>query len=213
MNENALAPLPALLDSGALTLTGLQLDDPDMAFERYEAIGRFLGALGDAAKWAIGDWLLFGEKVYGERYAQAALATGRSEGTLQDYLRVALRVARRRRREDLSWWHHRVVAGLEPADQRNWLERAAANGWTTRDLGEQVSADSRGAPDPPTTLPAPPSVLTREEMRAASDVLDQSHLRDTKVAGKLRAAAGGGALVSEQSGRKPCPNCMGTGYL
>ncbi len=211
MSSAALAPLPGLLDSGALTLTGLRLDDADMPFERYEAIGRFLGALGDASKWAIGDWLLFGEKVYGESYAQAAAATGRSEGSLLDYLRVAMRVARRRRRDDLTWQHHRLIAALEPTQQRRWLERAARNGWSTRELREQVSADSRSETGP-AVLPAPPSVATREELRAAAEVLDQSHLRDTKIAGKLRAAASGGALVSEQPDREPCPHCGGTGY-
>jgi putative SOS response-associated peptidase YedK len=39
-----------------------------------------------------------------------------------------------RRREVLSWSHHREVAALPPAEQDEWLDRAEAEKWDRNDL-------------------------------------------------------------------------------
>jgi hypothetical protein len=137
--------LVQLEQTGKLTRTRLDLSGVDLTYEQYESIGVMLGALRDTSAWALGDWLIFGEGTYGEKYAQAAEATGRSKSTLTDWYRVAMFVAPNRRREDLTWSHHRLVAKLSPREQRSWLTKAANNGWTREELAGQM--DSGGSSD------------------------------------------------------------------
>ena len=64
--------LAALEASGWISSTALVIDQPDLPYERYEAVGVLLGRFGSAIKFWIGDWLLYGEAIYGERAAQAS---------------------------------------------------------------------------------------------------------------------------------------------
>lgn len=75
--------------------------------------------------WWIGDALAFGERKYGETYAQAVEATGYKADTVKQAAYVARHVAPEDRQCELTFSHHQVVAGLEPEDQRRWLEAAA----------------------------------------------------------------------------------------
>lgn len=157
----AISPLPEVPDQQTTAVTiahlrdagvlgdcyadfGLVLDgrDVDADFDRYESIGRFLAASHDAARWWIADWLTFGEGAFGERFFQAAEATGLSESTLVDYARVSLRVPRSRRRSDLHFSHHREVAKLDPDAQEYWLQRAADRSLSTRELREEIEAQN-----------------------------------------------------------------------
>jgi len=133
--------LVALEKQGKLTATRLDLSGVDLTFDQYEALGRMLGTLRDMSAWALGDWLIFGEGTYGDKYAQAAEATGRSKGTLADYLRVAMFVSPARRREELSWSHHRQVAKLSPKEQRAWLAKAVAQRWSVEEFSGMLKAD------------------------------------------------------------------------
>lgn len=90
--------------------------------------------------WAIGDWILAGEKLYGERAAQGVEATGRSKATLQEYARVAQRFPPPRRRLILSFSHHQLVAAREPEEQEEWLDRAEANRWSKEELHGMLRA-------------------------------------------------------------------------
>ena len=66
--------------------------------------------------------------------AQGIEATGRQKSTLVEYARVSSKVARSRRRAGLPWFHHKLVAALEPEEQSEWLDRAEANGWSSEEL-------------------------------------------------------------------------------
>lgn len=48
-----------------------------------------------------------------------------------------------RRRVELSWSHHQVVAALESPEQDAWLDRAEAGRWTTAELRGQVREPRR----------------------------------------------------------------------
>jgi hypothetical protein len=76
-----------------------------------------LGEIGRACQWWIGDWLNYGERAYGEKYAQGMAATGYELQTLTNMAWVAARVEISRRREILSWSHHAEVAALESDEQ------------------------------------------------------------------------------------------------
>jgi N6-adenosine-specific RNA methylase IME4 len=66
---------------------------------------------------------------------------------------VASRVETSRRREVLSWSHHKEVAALEPAEQDAWLDRAEAEGWTRMDLRSAIKR-GRVLAAPAASLPA-----------------------------------------------------------
>lgn len=108
----------------------------DLPYVMWEEDGVVLGQMEKAVQWWIGDWLNFGEQAYGEKYSQALEETGLSYSALSHYAWVAARVCTRV--QTLSWSHHRAVAGLEPDEQREWLEKAGEQNWSKRDLEKQL---------------------------------------------------------------------------
>jgi hypothetical protein len=159
-DTDLLGVVKLLGESGAVTPTALTLTDPSPDFDRIEALARMLGRLHDASKWWVADLLLYAEATFGEQASQVADATGRSPETLRRWLCVAERVPPVRRRTKLSFTHHELVAGCEAAEQREWLDRAEANGWSSRDLHGMLH---------PEELPARSSIaeLVRELVAAA----------------------------------------------
>lgn len=139
MNEIVATPskgiqlLAELEASGAITATSLSLP-PDLPFDQYEALMTMFGQLHRTSAWLIGDGLNFGERVYGETYAQAATATGLSNGTLVNYASVCAHIPRSRRRPNVPFSTHAEVAYLDPDEQNEWLDQAAANKWTKAEL-------------------------------------------------------------------------------
>lgn len=122
---------PDLLKSDyfRITRTGLQVDgEPTCA--HWAAFGAALARAEGAVHWWIGDWLNYGEQKYGEKYAQALDGTGFAYQTLRADAYVASRIELLRRRNNLSWSHHREVAALEPAEQDAMLDLAEKEGLT-----------------------------------------------------------------------------------
>jgi hypothetical protein len=117
----------------AIDATGLQVTG-NLRFDDWERVGAHLGALRDLTSWALGDWIIAGEALFGERAAQGVEATGRSKATLLEYARVARQVPRSRRRPGLSFTHHQLLAAKAPAEQVEWLDRAEANRWSVEEL-------------------------------------------------------------------------------
>ena len=138
--EEAVQLLLALEQAGAVTPTSLQLTDPEMSYERYDALGVFLGRMKRWTSWAIGDWLNFGEGVYGERFAQAAANTHLSEQTLLHYQFVAREIPEARREVSVAFGAHALVARMEPREQSRWLKQAAKKGWGERELRDAIKA-------------------------------------------------------------------------
>lgn len=91
--------------------------DADTPYEEWsKALGRLQNA--DAAmRWWMGDALLFGERKYGEMYAQAVHETPYENQTLRKSVYVAGRFELFRRRNNLSFKHHQEVASLGDAAQ------------------------------------------------------------------------------------------------
>ena len=129
--------------AGAITATSLTLP-PDLPFDRYEALMAMFGQLHRTSAWLIGDGLNYGERVYGETYAQAAEATGLSRGALINYASVCSHIPKSRRRATVPFSTHMEVAYLEPAEQKEWLDKAAANRWTKEELRAARKASTDG---------------------------------------------------------------------
>lgn len=131
-----------------LSAIGLKLTDPDLPFARFEELCFMLGRFHEAVRFAIGDAILIGEKLYGEEAFQAFESLHLSEDGRREYLRVSERVPRSRRRKDLSWSHHRAVASLPPVEQKEWLKRASEEGLSHHEMRDAL----RNGAEPRQTL-------------------------------------------------------------
>lgn len=174
--------LASLERLGAATPTSLDLP-VDMSYERYEALGVALGRAHRTVTWMIGDWINFGERAYGEKYAQAVEATNMTPETLMNYASIARKVPRERRRPELPFSVHALVAPLEPRDQTEWLDQAVENEWTRVELRDRL----RGKP--PTPIPQPSEETLEEACRFLIDTAQ---------------AMGDGFLVRDSAFRQLC---------
>ena len=125
-------------ESWDLSAIGLRLTDPDLPYEDFERLCFMLGGIHGAVRFAIGDAIRLGEELYGEECQQAFELLNLSEEGRLEYVRVATRVPRSRRRKDLSWSHHRAVAALPPPEQKEWLKRASEEGLSHHALREEL---------------------------------------------------------------------------
>ncbi len=121
---------------GRVSTVGLDLPD-DLSFEQWNGIGAALQGVGRSVQWWIGDWLRYGERRYGEMYAQAIEETGRSYDNLRTAKAVAERIQFDRRRSNLSFGHHAEVAFRDDADEL--LDLAEQRDFSVRDLRAEVS--------------------------------------------------------------------------
>lgn len=140
MTEAALATPTPMEQYAELTESSLTLR-AETPIEAWQEIGQSLGRFGRSVKWLVGDWLVQGEALYGERYAQGMDVTGYQYQTLMNLASVASKIAPEHRRPDLSHAHHAEVAKFKtPAEQAHWLEKAAAEKLTVKDLRQQIRA-------------------------------------------------------------------------
>ena len=140
---------PAVKEDWDLSAIGLRLSDPDLPLERFTELCWLLGRFHEAVRFAIGDAILFGEKMYGEESYQAFEELHLSEDGRREYLRVSERVPRSIRRRDLSWSHHRAVAALskigldgkempDRVAQKEWLKRASEEGMSHHEMRDAL---------------------------------------------------------------------------
>jgi hypothetical protein len=124
---------PAQPSTAALTTTSWS-PPGDLPVGDWIEQGRWLGAVGRASGWWIGDWIRYGNGRYGEKYGEAARLTGYDPQSLMNMAYVAGRYEPSRRREGLSFSHHAELAALSAADQELWLDRIEAGQLSVRAL-------------------------------------------------------------------------------
>lgn len=133
--------LPEGTDYGAAGLTlpaGLDVDTWRAVLARLGAEYGRADKATQKAKWALGDALAYGEdRKYGETYKLAAEATGLTVPYLYNLASVSKKVARDRRRPELSWRHHRNVADQPSEVQEELLARAASGNWSSDKLQDE----------------------------------------------------------------------------
>lgn len=100
----------------------------------WASAGRRIGVVGRCVQWLLGDWSVYGNEKFGERYSRASKITGYDPQTLMNMVYVASRFPISRRRENLSWSHHEALAALEPDEQDSWLDQAEGHRWSVADL-------------------------------------------------------------------------------
>ena len=139
---------PIHLGPFTLTREGLTiLGEPSQA--EWQGVGVFCAHVQSASSWWLVDWLSYGESrvEWEDAIDQAISLTGLSISTLR-HIRMARRVDPCRRRHDLDLSKHLEVSGLPPEQQTAWLNEAATEGWTTRELRHQIRASHQDALTP-----------------------------------------------------------------
>lgn len=126
---------PMTIGCYTLTETGLQVAGRP-SWREHEAVGEFIRRAVKASNWWLADWLAYGDSRvdWKMRLEQAIDATGYAEKTLKNARYVGLHVHPSRRRDDVEFGLHAEVAALPPEDQERWLDRAATEGWSVREL-------------------------------------------------------------------------------
>ncbi|MFI1074880.1 LmbU family transcriptional regulator [Streptomyces puniciscabiei] len=111
-----------------LTIRGI------VPIDTWRELGEEIFRISESSTWWLGDWLLYGQDKYPERYKKAIAETALDYQTLRNYAWIARRFEPSRRREGLSFQHHVEVAAL-PADQQDlWLDRAQQLNWSRNEL-------------------------------------------------------------------------------
>jgi len=106
----------------------------NLPVEEWKRIGLRIGAISESSVWWLGDWLVYGQRTYPDRYQRAIKETELDYQTLRNYAWVAGRFQAGRRRHTLSFQHHAEVAALPPPDQDKWLDKAERLKWSRNQL-------------------------------------------------------------------------------
>lgn len=139
-----------LHDSVKTRRLGIHLPD-HLAFTAWKEVGEQLAIVTDSSAWWLGDWLVFGESHFADRYRAALTATTLDYQTLRNYAWVARRFPMSRRRDALSFQHHAEVAALPDKDQDLWMDRALQHDWSKSRLRREIRAArsaALGVPQP-----------------------------------------------------------------
>ena len=125
------------------TRTGLVLP-PRLPLDAWKEIGTELSVLWDSSTWWQGDWLVYGQDRYPDRYQRALEESGLDYQTLRNYAWVARRFPPERRRAGLSMQHHAEVASLPEEEQDRWLDRAEKEKWSRNRLRRALQEHEAG---------------------------------------------------------------------
>jgi len=130
--------------------TGLQIAD-GVSVEEWQAFGKHIHMMETSIQWIIGDWLAYGERVYGKTYQDVSELTGYSYETLRNLVWVARQFNLSYRYDKLSHTHHQkaLLACSGDADiAHQWLERASEGGWSVKRMLDEIEGLP---PTPPPT--------------------------------------------------------------
>ncbi len=131
-----------------LTTVGVELPE-DLDTDEWIELFTIANRLLDTVQWLIGDLIRHASMVWGESYKRIAEITGYKEQTLRAYAYVASNVDLLTRVNKLSFSHHRIVASLDTAEeQAHWLNQAIDNGWSSKQLAEEIRKSADKKPEP-----------------------------------------------------------------
>ena len=142
--------LPAqIFDDRALIL------EEGIDLETWTRLGETLQRFATGHQWWVGDWLIYGEKHFGEEHAQAVGLGGVDYKTLMNWRWVASKIPPEIRRADVLWSIHRAVAELDDLEVMDRvLEEARMQMLTYREAVALVKAEQ--VPELPAGPSSPP---------------------------------------------------------
>ncbi|MGW3350250.1 LmbU family transcriptional regulator [Nonomuraea rubra] len=109
-----------------------------MSIEAWKKVGQQIWRISDSSTWWLGDWLVYGQRRFPDRYQRAIEETSLDYQTLRNYAWVARKFSPGRRRASLSLQHHAEVAALPEPLQDEWLDRAQELGWSRNRLRAHI---------------------------------------------------------------------------
>ena len=127
---------PSCLSPVALTLPA------GISLAAWAGMCPTLVAAQSVGNWWMGDWIRHGE-TFGEEAEQYLDQIPLSSRKV--YVWVAAQIPPERRREALTWTHHRLVAGLDPTRADLLLDAAEREQWPAQRLKEAI-AEQEGKP-------------------------------------------------------------------
>lgn len=139
--SDELVYIGSIPDAVSVTDVGLQFNH-DIEYDQWLRLMATLQQLTTAFQFAIGDALNYGQKRYGEKYAQAMDATGCAYQSLANWSWVASHVPLDNRVAGLSWTHHRIVAHVGTDQQKQLLESAKARAISVTDFEKELKGET-----------------------------------------------------------------------
>jgi len=138
--SDELVYIGSIPDAVNVTDVGLEFRR-DIEYDQWLTLMATLQQLSTAFQFAIGDALNYGQKRYGEKYAQAMDATGCAYQSLANWSWVATNVPIDNRIAGLSWTHHRLVAHVGTSEQKLILESAKSRGLSVTDFERELKGE------------------------------------------------------------------------
>jgi N6-adenosine-specific RNA methylase IME4 len=122
-----------------LTKTSLKFRR-DVTKAEWASVFKALREIEGSVQFWIGDCLAYREQRWG-MYDDMIQETGYEKGSLRYIKLVAEKIESARRRADLTFSHHLEVVKLSPEKQDEYLEKAALNNLTVKDLRRLLRRD------------------------------------------------------------------------
>ena len=146
-----------------VTSMGLRIPDA-LDIKTWEQVGHKISSIANCTAWCLGDWLVYGQYKYGERYRTVAAAVNLDFQTLRNYAWVARRYELENRRERLSFQHHAEVAAMPPEERERWLDLAEEHQWSRNVLRRNVRAGRDGRGQSATAMALPQLSIAAERV-------------------------------------------------
>jgi hypothetical protein len=158
-----------IMHFGQFRLTAIGLELPERTSpDDWSELAQVLFHLQGRLHWLIGDFLLH-ENAWGDT-DEIASQFGLEASTLYDYKSLARKVQISVRTEKLSPTHHKLVMKYseEPELQRYWLQRAADEGWSVKEMRQAIrQAEQPELAEKTPSLTIRPAPLTTESLEVS----------------------------------------------
>lgn len=172
--SDELVYIGSIPDAVSVTDVGLEFKR-DIEYDQWLTLMATLQQLSTAFQFAIGDALNYGQKRYGEKYAQAMDATGCAYQSLANWSWVASNVPIDNRVAGLSWTHHRLVAHLGTAEQKAILESAKSRGVPVTEFERELKGEQEEEKKPIKQINIP-SGWTVDDINKALEIISSTPL-------------------------------------
>lgn len=132
-------PPPVLGNVSGVRLTPVGLlVDGQATFEQLTGCIQVLSSASKVTPWALGDAVNALQGRWGEKYAAWVERTGLSYKRLRNLAYVCRVFQLSRRRDNLEFKHHELVAAFEAEEQERWLDEAVKMGWSAGQLKAMI---------------------------------------------------------------------------
>jgi len=129
-----------LEQSGAAKPRSLELP-VDISDDAAIGVLAFIGELKTRGNFYLGDACLQLEKLHPDVFYQYVEATGLAEETVRRIMRICDTIPAGRRKDNLTWSTHTLVAKIGAREQNAWLSKASKEHWTYAQLRAAMKAD------------------------------------------------------------------------